>query len=72
MAIKTTYDEKAGEFVIRVPFKKGTDPKTLEKSASGKSHLVGTTKGYAAVDGAPDDRFQVSVNMIWNIPKADR
>jgi hypothetical protein len=66
------FDKKAREVVVRIPYPEDVDPKTFEKSASGKSYIIGHTRGYTEIPETPDDKLQISVSLIWSIPKADR
>jgi len=70
--IDMSYDEKAQAFVFVVPYKKDTDPKTFDVTASGKTRTIATTGGLKDVSCGPDDRVQINMTLSWNIPKADR
>ncbi len=71
-AINISYDEKAKEYVFRVPYEKGTDPKQFDLSPSGKTRTIATTGGLKDVGCGPDDRVQANFTLSWNVPKADR
>lgn len=61
---------KDGEIVVRIPYKLGTG-KEGEKSSTGKSRMVATTKGFVAIPNC-DPSMRISINVIDLIPKGDR
>ena len=61
MAIKMSYDAKAKEVVIRVPF---DEKATYPDSASGKTLAVGSTHGAKEVEGSPNPKLRVNLS-VW-------
>ena len=59
---------KNGNILITVPYNEG---KGYPKSTSGKSRVVASSNGFAAIPGAPDN-VKVNLNVIEIIAKGDR
>jgi len=64
MAVNVEHAVKAGKLVITIDISK-TACDRAEPSMSGKTHLVGSTKGSVKVDGAPPGwDLSYSINVM--------
>ena len=67
--MKIEYDAKACEVIVRIACGEA-EISAAPISESGKSRMIGSTKGFVPVEGLED--VKIGVNLIKMIPKSER